>query len=74
VIEIEDIIAKAASAAPFPSKRSLTKASVIIAALDAAGFVIVPKLATEEMCAAGMEPNIDGIGPMYAAMLNARPR
>jgi hypothetical protein len=40
---VEEIIARANSGAPFPSRRSLEKAAEAIAALDAAGFVIVPR-------------------------------
>lgn len=49
-------------------------AQAILSALTDAGFVVVPKEPTEEMCGAGLDPAIDGIAPMYRAMIDARPK
>lgn len=60
--QIEDIIAKAMSASKawpvvFEAGSAAELARAAVAALDAAGFVVVPKEPTEEMLRAGMQAN-----------------
>ena len=68
------------SDAPDPPKNRYTsspeRCSVkIVAALDAAGFVIAPKEATEEMKLAGIGIFWDApAGKIYRAMIEARPQ
>lgn len=83
--EIEEIIARTVGAhydgevdpADTPNRwASATSATAeIVAALDAAGLVIVPKEATEEMKSAGIKVFWDApVGKVYRAMLEARPK
>ena len=82
---IEDIMARAMGAskawpAVFRAGSAGELASAAIAGLEAAGFVIVPKEATDDMTIAGGEAQSTSIGSWgepgvaYRAMIGARPK
>lgn len=92
--QIETIIAKAMTAskawpAPFEAGSAAEMTRAVLADLDAAGFVVVPKVPTEEMLKSGADAPLDADDPSYPdsyyllgespapiwyAMLEARPK